>query len=133
MESPVDSARTVLGNETRFNGVIQFQDSLRIDGYYEGSIESSGFLTVERGATVHATIRVGTLVVGGTIRGDIIATHLVEFLAGGMVIGNIRSPRLIVAEKTVFCGRCEMLADQGGGDIFRMPPERYKKNLARVN
>jgi len=133
MGSPVTSAQTVLGGETRFSGVLRFKDSLRIDGQYEGTIESPGILTVERGATVNATIKVGTLVVGGVIHGDIIATHLVEFLAGGMVIGNIRSPRLIVSERTVFCGSCEMLADQGEVDIFSMPPDRYKKNLARVN
>jgi cytoskeletal protein CcmA (bactofilin family) len=38
---------TVLGNETSFKGTMKFKDSLKIDGFFEGNIESSGSLYVE--------------------------------------------------------------------------------------
>ncbi|MCG8452847.1 MAG: polymer-forming cytoskeletal protein [Spirochaetales bacterium] len=125
-------ARTVLGGETKFDGVLKFHDSLKIEGKFEGAIESSGALIVHTGAQVVADVRVGTLVVAGTIHGDVVATERLELLPGGQVIGNIRCPRLKMAEGSGVQGRCEMLADPVGIDIFSMPLDRLKKSLARV-
>ena len=132
IESPSHKIRTILGGETKFNGVLRFQDSLKIDGRFEGAIESVGFLMVETGAEVHANIKVGSLVVGGTIYGDVEASEKLELLPGGQVVGNIRCPNLVMAEGTGFRGRCEMLADASGIDIFAMPLDRMKKTLNRV-
>ncbi len=133
IESPVYKVRTVLGEETKFNGVLRFQDSLKIDGRFEGAVESPGFLMVETGAEVVADISVGTLVVGGIIHGNVTATERLELLPGGQIIGNIRCPNLIMAEGTVFRGLCEMLTDPSGVDIFTMPLDRLKKTILRVN
>lgn len=131
-ENPVYKARTVLGEETRFNGVLKFQDSLKIDGRFEGAIESPGFLMVETGAEIVADISVGTLVVGGIIHGDVTAVERLELLSGGQIIGNIKCPNLIMAEGTGFRGRCEMISDPGGVDIFSMPLDRLKKTISRA-
>ena len=132
-ESPIYKTRTVLGGETRFNGVLRFDDSLKIDGHFEGAIESPGFLMIETGAEVIADINVGNLLVGGIIRGDVTAAERIELLPGGQIIGNIRCPNLIMAEGTGFRGRCEMLVDPAGVDIFAMPLDRLKKTIPRVN
>ncbi|MDF1567590.1 MAG: polymer-forming cytoskeletal protein [Spirochaetaceae bacterium] len=131
-ENPVYRARTVLGGETKFSGILKFQDSLKIDGRFEGAIESPGFLIIENGAEVVADIHVGSLIVGGVIKGDVIATERLELLPGGSISGNIRCPSLVMAEGTGIQGRCEMLADPGGVDIFSMPLDRLKKSLPRV-
>ncbi len=133
IESSANKVRTVLGDETRFNGILRFKDSLKIDGHFEGAIESPGFLMVETGAEVVADISVGILVVGGIIHGNVTAAERLELLPGGRIIGNIRCPNLIMAESTGFQGRCEMLADPAGVDIFSVSLDRLKKTLARVN
>ena len=133
IENPVYKVRTVLGGETKFNGILRFQDSLKIDGRFEGAVESPGFLMVETGAEVVADISVGTLVVGGIIHGNVTATERLELLPGGQIIGNIRCPNLIMAESTGFRGRCEMLTDPAAVDIFSMPLDRLKKTISRVN
>ena len=132
-ENPAYKARTVLGGETKFNGILKFSDSLKIDGRFEGAIESAGFLMVETGAEVIADIRVGMLVVAGVIRGDVTADRRLELLPGGQIIGNIRCPNLVMAEGTGLQGRCEMLADPAGTDIFAVPLERLKKSIVRVS
>jgi len=123
----------VLGEETKFKGVLKFEDSLKIDGYFEGAIESPGFLMVESGSEVVADINVGVLVVGGLIRGDVSASERLEVLPGGSIVGNIRCSNLIMAENTGFQGDCEMLSDPSGMDIFSVPLDRLKKNLQRVD
>lgn len=124
--------RTVLGEETKFKGFLRFEDSLKIDGYFEGAIESPGFLMVESGSEVVADIKVGVLVVGGLIRGDVSASERLEVLPGGSIVGNIRCSNLIMAENTGFQGDCEMLSDPSGIDIFSVPLDRLKKNIQRV-
>lgn len=126
-------SRTVLGGETKFNGILKFDDSLKIDGRFEGAIESPGFLMVETGAEVIANINVGNLVVGGIIRGDVTVSERIELLPGGQIIGDIRCPSLIMAEGTGFRGRCEMLLNPTGIDIFSMPLDRLKKTIPRVS
>ncbi|RKX70891.1 MAG: cell division protein [Spirochaetes bacterium] len=124
--------QTVLGEETKFKGILKFEDSLKIDGYFEGAIESPGFLMVESGSEVVADINVGVLVVGGLIRGDVSASERLEVLPGGSILGNIRCTNLIMAENTGFQGDCEMLSDPSGIDIFSVPLDRLKKNIQRV-
>jgi cytoskeletal protein CcmA (bactofilin family) len=133
IDNPNFKARTVLGGETKFNGVLRFDDSLKIDGRFEGAIESPGFLMVETGAEVVADVKVGNLVVGGVIRGDVTVSERIELLPGGQIFGDIRCPNLIMAEGTGFRGRCEMLLDPAGIDIFSMPLDRLKKTIPRVD
>ena len=59
---------TILGKETAFKGSMKFKNSLKIDGNFEGTIESEGFLYIEDGAVVNADITVDSLVIGGIIR-----------------------------------------------------------------
>jgi len=125
-------ALTVLGEETNFKGTLRFQDSLEIDGIFEGSIESPGFLMVEEGAEIVADINVGTLVVRGFIRGDVIAEERVEILAGGEIIGNIKCTRLVMDEGSDYRGRCEMLANPVGIDVFSMSRDEIKRAVNHV-
>jgi len=125
-------ALTILGEETNFNGTLRFQNSLEINGRFKGNIESAGFLLVEAGAEVIANVNVGTLVVRGLIRGDVIAGERLEILAGGEIIGNIRCANLVMVGGSVYRGRCEMLPDSAGLDVFSMSQETLKKTISHV-
>jgi len=125
-------ALTVLGEETVFKGTLRFQDSLEINGSFKGTIESRGFLLVEAGAEIVANINVGTLVVRGLVRGDVIARERLEILGGGEIIGNIKCVNLVMIEGSGYRGRCEMLADPVGVDVFSMSQEILKRTISRV-
>jgi len=123
---------TVLGEETNFNGTLRFQDALEIGGKFNGIIESPGFLLVEAGAEVIATINVGTLVVRGLIKGDVVAGERLEILAGGEIIGNIKCSNLIMTGGSGYRGRCEMLGNSLGIDVFSMSQEMLKKTIGHA-
>jgi len=123
---------TTLGKETDFNGILRFKESLKIDGHFEGEIESPGFLYVENGATVTADIKVGAVVIGGVVRGNIEASDRLEMLATGKVFGNIRTAKLNIADGVVFEGKCEMIKEPGAVDIFAGPVEQVKKATQSV-
>ncbi len=123
---------TTLGKETDFNGVMRFRDSLKIDGSFSGEIVSTGFLYVEQGAVITANIRVGSVVVGGTIKGNIEATEKLEMLATGKVYGNIRTAKLKIADGVVFEGKCEMIKNPQAVNVFSGTVDQLKKNLQSV-
>ena len=123
---------TTLGRETEFNGVMRFKDSLKIDGNFTGEIISAGFLYIEQGATITANIRVGSVVVGGTVKGNIEATEKLEMLATGKVYGNIRTGKLKIADGVVFEGKCEMIKNPQAINVFSGPVEQLKKTAQSV-
>jgi cytoskeletal protein CcmA (bactofilin family) len=123
---------TTLGKGVKFNGVMRFKESLKIDGNFTGEISSSGFLHIENGALVSADIRVASLVIGGVVRGNIEATDSVEMLATGKVYGNIRTAKLKIADGVVFDGKSEMIRNNETIDIFSARVDQVKKAAQRV-
>jgi cytoskeletal protein CcmA (bactofilin family) len=123
----IEKITTTLGKETSFDGVLRFKESLKIDGTFEGQIESPGFLYIENGATVKADIKVGSVVVGGVVRGNIEASERLEMLTTGKVFGNIRTAKLNIADGVVFEGKCEMIKNPDKLDIFSAPVGNIKK------
>jgi cytoskeletal protein CcmA (bactofilin family) len=124
---------TTLGRETSFQGTLRFTESLRILGRFSGEIISPGRLVVEEGAEVKATIRVGSVIVGGVIRGNILAKEKLEMLATGKVIGNIKTTKLKIADGVVFEGKCEMIKEPDKIDIFSESAEALKKSIEHDN
>lgn len=103
---------TILGKETAFSGTLAFKKPLQISGDFTGEIISDGYLVISEGARVKANIKAGTVVVGGTIIGNVTATQRLEMLATGKVQGNIRTAKLQMADGVVFDGNCEMLSSE---------------------
>ena len=103
---------TVLGRETSFQGVLEFNKPLRINGYFEGEIITEGVLLIGEGAVVKANIEAGTVVVGGEVTGNITANAMLEMLPTGKVYGNIKTAKLQIADGVVFDGNCEMIEPQ---------------------
>jgi cytoskeletal protein CcmA (bactofilin family) len=123
---------TTLGRETNFHGILKFRESLKIDGKFEGEIESPGFLYVENGAVVKANIKVGSIVIGGVVRGNVEASERLEMLATGQVYGNIRTAKLNIADGVVFEGKCEMIKGPENLSVFSAPVGELKKTLQSV-
>lgn len=103
---------TVLGKETAFNGTLSFKKPLQISGEFTGDIVSDGFLIVSEGAKVKANIKASTVIVGGTIIGNVTASIRLEMLTTGKVQGNIRTAKLQIADGVVFDGNCEMISSE---------------------
>ncbi len=123
---------TTLGKETAFNGVMRFKDSLKIDGNFTGEIVSTGFLYIESGAMVTANIRVGSVVIGGTVKGNVEASDKLEMLATGKVYGNIKTAKLKIADGVVFEGKCEMIKNPQAVNVFSGPVDQLKKAAQSV-
>lgn len=127
-----EKIKTTFGKSTVFKGVLRYKNSLKIDGKFDGEIISSGFLYVEKGAVVNADIRVRSIVIGGTIHGNIIAVEKCEMLESGKVYGNIRTTKLRIADGVIFDGKCEMIKAPESIDIFSATVEKLKSTVQSV-
>jgi cytoskeletal protein CcmA (bactofilin family) len=110
---------TTLGKETSFSGTLRFKDSLRIQGKFEGEIDSMGRLVIDGEAVVNARhIRASSVVIGGVVHGDIEAMDRIEMLPSAKVYGNVRTSKLRIGDGVVFEGKCEMIRDPLSFDPF---------------
>jgi len=124
-----DDIKTTLGAQTVFRGTLRFRDSLKILGRCEGRIESPGLLVIGKGAEVLAEIKVGSLVVAGTVKGNVEALTQTDISSTGKIIGNLRTAQLRIEDGTVFEGKVEMLKNSEALDIFLATPAQLKQSL----
>lgn len=111
---------------------MRFTGSVRISGYYEGEIQSGGFLVIAEGAEVKADVKADTIIVGGTVHGNIEARSDIDMLPGCVVYGNVRAARIRIADGVVFDGRCEMLRNSEAIDVFSAPLEQLRQQAVPV-
>lgn len=112
---------TIFEDGTYFYGILEFERVLQVNGYFEGEIRSKGTLIVGEKGKVKANIKVGTLIAGGEIIGNVEAFQKIEMLNSGKIIGNIRTAKLIIAEGVIFDGNCEMLNHEEINDLKASP------------
>jgi cytoskeletal protein CcmA (bactofilin family) len=109
VESFVNS---IIGEGTTLRGDFELNGLLRIDGVFHGKVRTSGKVLIGRNGNAECTIVAGTVVVGGKVKGEIIATERITLLSTGVMIGSIVTPRLIIEEGVVFNGKCEIVEDR---------------------
>jgi cytoskeletal protein CcmA (bactofilin family) len=121
---------TTLGKETSFNGRLSFTDSLKIDGEFEGEIDSTGFLYIAKGAVLRSnSVRAGSILVGGEVHGNLEAAEKIELLSSARVYGDMRTNKLRMADGVVFQGKCEMLGNADEVNIFSSSKEELLEKL----
>jgi cytoskeletal protein CcmA (bactofilin family) len=113
---------SLVGDGTRFDGDISLNGLLRIDGDFRGSVGAADKVLIGRNGRAECSIKAGTVVIGGMLKGDIVSTEKVVVLSSGMVIGNITTPRLVVEEGVILNGTCTIL----GGKTRRPLSEEQK-------
>src|SRR5574340_578034 len=96
----VDERRTSawIGQDLAIEGRITSAQDLRIDGRVEGTIEVGGrALIVGASAAVKANLVAKSILISGTVIGNVTATDRVDLKATASVEGDISSPRLVMA------------------------------------
>ena len=98
----------LLSKGVSIKGSVKFLNELLIDGEVEGTIESTGTLTIGEHACIRGEIRTKLVEVQGTVEGNIFATERCELHAGCTLRGDIEAPRLVVNENVTFLGSAKV-------------------------
>ena len=102
----------------QMQGTVSFKDpvNLKINGNFNGTLETRGTLTIGGSAFVEANINGDNIVIAGKVRGDIVAQTMLVLMPTAVLSGNITTPKLTIAEGAIFQGRCQMVDDYLGVD-----------------
>ena len=121
---------TFFGPETEFDGDLEYSDDLVITGKFSGNIKSNGSLEIARTAVCKVgKISVQSIVIFGTVIGDIEASERIEMCAGSKVSGDVSTARLRIAENVDFDGQVTMLDEIPSVDLFSVASREYKQAL----
>ena len=103
----------ILDVDVAMQGNLIFKDAvnLRINGKFEGNLETKGTLTIASTAVVSADIMGDNIIIDGRVKGKILAKERLTLLPSAVVEGEIYPAKLNVAEGAILEGRCSMLHD----------------------
>lgn len=98
----------VIGPNIRIQGELSGDEDLVVEGRVEGKISVSKGLRIGPQAQVNAEVKAHHVVIAGRVVGNVVASEKVEILPSGILEGNIRSPKIAIAEGAQFKGSVDM-------------------------
>lgn len=100
----------ILDVDASMQGSLVFKDAvnLRINGKFEGVLETKGNLTIGSTAVVCADIVGDNIIIGGKVKGKVSARERLTLLPTALVEGDIYPVKLNIAEGAVLEGQCSM-------------------------
>lgn len=99
---------TLIGPGSEMEGVLQCEDNLRIDGRFNGAIESQGCVTIGEHAIARSNISAREVIVAGKVYGDVTAESRLTITSTGQMYGDVYAASLIVMEGGVLNGASRM-------------------------
>jgi cytoskeletal protein CcmA (bactofilin family) len=99
---------TLIGPHVTIDGTLTGSEPVLIEGTVRGKINLSGDLRVGTQARVEAKVHAKNVTVEGKLTGDISADERVELVMTATVDGNIKAPKIVVAEGAKFRGAVDM-------------------------
>ena len=107
-DAPVAPGGSFIGPNMTVDGTITGSESVFVEGTVRGKVNLSADLRVGTKARVEASVHARNVYVEGKLTGDISADDRVELVASATVDGNIKAPKIIVAEGAKFRGSVDM-------------------------
>ncbi len=101
---------TVIGPNCFVQGTIQSDGGVRIDGVFQGDVETAGNLIIGESAKVVAEISANNVSIAGAVKGNITGNR-VEILETGRVWGDLKVNSLLLNEGAYLRGQTMMHAD----------------------
>lgn len=99
-------ADSTIGESSFFEGRYAVKGSLRIDGRFEGESLLVDQLMIGPKARVKTNIVATSVVIEGIVIGNISATSRILLLSTARVLGDIKTPELIIQDGVVLEGKC---------------------------
>ena len=129
-EKERESAFTILGENTLFDGNLKFSQELAIAGKFKGKIDATGFLHIRKSAACNVDhIAAASILVEGKVDGNLRAEDRIEMRTGCSVRGNVAAAAIKIADNVSFEGNVEMLKGKSDTDIFLMRGDVLKAKL----
>lgn len=101
-------ANTVIGSTIVIDGEITGNEDLVIQGTVKGRVSLRQNVYVEETGVLEANVEAATITILGTLTGDVQASDRAELKSNCRVVGDIRAPRVLIADGASFKGSVDM-------------------------
>ena len=101
---------TVIGPNCHIQGTMQSDSGIRVDGVFQGDIDTTGNLVIGESAKVIAEIKANNISVMGAVKGNVTGNK-VEILETGRVWGDLAVNSLLINPGGFLRGQTMMHAD----------------------
>ena len=95
---------TILGPDANFKGEMSFEKGLRLQGRFEGKMNTPGRLHVAKEARMQADVDCSAVIVEGDVKGNLSANDRIELKATARYEGDLKASKLTVDEGAIFNG-----------------------------
>lgn len=99
---------TTLSEDIRFRGNLKFDHTLRINGSFQGTIQSTGELIIGADGKVEADIKTESMQLEGDLTGNVIAGKRISLRRTARMHGDLRCQELEIEAGAKFTGSCIM-------------------------
>jgi cytoskeletal protein CcmA (bactofilin family) len=98
-----------MGQSIAIKGELSGAEDLTLEGQLEGKVSfPQNVLTIGTSARVNAEVVAKAVIVLGQLTGNVTASERFELRTGGTMQGNLKAPRIAMADGAVFGGKIEM-------------------------
>ena len=109
MPESAGSSKNILAGDVSIKGTIRFESELIFDGKIDGEIISDGGnLTLGKNANVQGEVKTKSVVVHGTVTGNIVVSERCELKASSQLTGDLTAQRITIEEGATFVGKSEV-------------------------
>ncbi len=100
---------TLISQDTKVEGTIEANGTLRIDGTVIGGISKAAGVIIGESGMVEGNIVSQGVSLAGKVKGNILADTSLELMQGSILKGDIKTTQLSIAEGAHFDGACTMI------------------------
>lgn len=93
-----EPALTIVAQGTRVEGELRSNGVVKVEGIVVGTVHAERQVLVSRGGLIEGDVLTREAVLGGEVKGGVVAEERVEVQTGSVVSGDIATARLVVQE-----------------------------------
>ncbi|MDE6641006.1 MAG: polymer-forming cytoskeletal protein [Acetatifactor sp.] len=105
---------TLIGRDAECNGDFSAKGSARVDGCINGNVTVTGTLIVGVTGNINGDITAQSTIIGGEVIGNVTSAERTELTQTARLIGDITTEIIVIDEKAIFQGGCNMNQESTG-------------------
>ena len=108
MKQELEGINAFWGKGASLEGKIDSEGIFHLDGNVQGEINHRGTLIIGETAVIKGKVEATTVILNGTLEGEVTAKERLEIHPSGKLFGNILTPIFVIQNGGIFEGNCRM-------------------------
>ncbi len=107
-----DKVDTLIGKNTKFEGNLSTEGTIRIDGEVIGDVILSGNLILGEQGRIKGNVKSDNIHLSGIIEGNVMSANQIHISASGKLYGDMSVKNIIIDEGGLFQGNSNMIGEE---------------------